>query len=405
MKNRNLDWIILSGPRTSNPDIRYFIGQAHISHPILIKKLNNENIIIYNSIERGEIERFGLSGIDTEDILSRNTIKTASSQLDKTIMFYGEIFKRFDIKGRGAFYGIDNIHKFFILQREIIKEFQDIKIIESFGNDIFQNIRETKDNCEIKFIRDVVKRTCHIFERIGEFFKSKKRKSGFLINENNEKITIGDLRRFVHIEFAKNDLTPVETQIISMGYDAAIPHSAGNDASDIEEGKTIVLDIFPRCIKTGYYADITRTICIGRAPEKTREIYENVKKAQEIAIGQINAGCSISRPVNAVIDYFEEKKYPTQRKTPRTISGFAHSLGHGLGLELHEKPAMSLFNENADEDVFKPGMVFTIEPGLYFPDEEIGIRLEDVCIINEKGEIEVLSQLPKVFEIFPEEIK
>ena len=84
-----------------------------------------------------------------------------------------------------------------------------------------------------------------------------------------------------------------------------------------------------------------------------------------------------------VCDFFEGKGYPTTRSDPRTLSGYVHGLGHGVGLEIHEKPSFQL--TPANEDLIEGGDIVTIEPGLYFPDREIGVRIEDTFVVREDG--------------------
>jgi Xaa-Pro aminopeptidase len=94
-----------------------------------------------------------------------------------------------------------------------------------------------------------------------------------------------------------------------------------------------------------------------------------------------------------VLDFYEEKGYPTLRKDPRTNSGYVHSLGHGVGLDLHESPRLSDFSKS--DEPLQPGYVFTVEPGLYFPDEGMGVRIEDVVAVRSDGTIENLTDVPK----------
>ena len=91
-------------------------------------------------------------------------------------------------------------------------------------------------------------------------------------------------------------------------------------------------------------------------------------------------------------DHFESLGYPTLRTDTRTEKGYVHSLGHGLGLELHERPRVSHITR--EPDILQPGFVFTVEPGLYFPKDEIGVRIEDVVVVWENGTIENLTTIP-----------
>ena len=105
-------------------------------------------------------------------------------------------------------------------------------------------------------------------------------------------------------------------------------------------------------------------------------------------------------PDEVVSDFFENAGFSTLRDNPATREGYVHSLGHGLGLELHEKPGISSLNP--DKSRFLPGMVFTLEPGLYFPDQSIGVRIEDVFVLKDDDTLGILSDIPRTLEVIPE---
>ncbi|HLV43487.1 MAG TPA: M24 family metallopeptidase, partial [Aggregatilineales bacterium] len=90
-------------------------------------------------------------------------------------------------------------------------------------------------------------------------------------------------------------------------------------------------------------------------------------------------------------DFFEERGHPTIRTAPGTEQGYVHSLGHGLGLQIHSRPRLSAVST----DVIKPRQVLTIEPGLYYPDEGYGVRVEDTVFIDDSGEVHSLTPFPK----------
>ena len=94
----------------------------------------------------------------------------------------------------------------------------------------------------------------------------------------------------------------------------------------------------------------------------------------------------------AVQDYFESLGHPTLRNTPGTNVGYVHSLGHGVGLNIHESPRIA---HNVKEDVFAAGNVITIEPGLYYPEQGFGVRVEDLLIVTPRGELVSLTDMPK----------
>ena len=91
-------------------------------------------------------------------------------------------------------------------------------------------------------------------------------------------------------------------------------------------------------------------------------------------------------------DLFEEMGHPTLRSNPTTLEGYVHSLGHGLGLHVHEMPFSG--STATEQEKLVPGAVFTIEPGLYYPDKGMGVRLEDTYFVSEQGTIEKVVDFP-----------
>jgi Xaa-Pro aminopeptidase len=162
-----------------------------------------------------------------------------------------------------------------------------------------------------------------------------------------------------------------------------VPHNSGRDREAVTLGKTIVFDIFPRERGGGYFFDFTRTICFGYAPDYVKAIYRLVTEAQDYAFSLFQAGKRCSEIGRAVCRFFEKAGHKTLLTDPKTQVGYCHSLGHGLGLNIHESPSFSLFGTN--KDVVQRGHVFTNEPGLYYPQKGFGVRLEDVVFINKKG--------------------
>ncbi|MHC1581781.1 MAG: M24 family metallopeptidase [Candidatus Syntropharchaeia archaeon] len=175
-----------------------------------------------------------------------------------------------------------------------------------------------------------------------------------------------------------------EEPIVACGRDGADPHCTGSGPLYADE--PIVIDIFPYLKTERYHSDMTRTVLKGEAKKEVSEMYEAVLNAQKSAISIIREGVTCSEVHNRVCDVFEEMGYDTIRKNAKI--GFIHSTGHGIGLQLHEKP-----NLGENEYVLRKGNVVTVEPGLYYPDLG-GVRIEDVVVIRKKG-CEVLGRFKK----------
>jgi len=178
--------------------------------------------------------------------------------------------------------------------------------------------------------------------------------------------------------------------IVAGGRQACDPHERGY--GPLRAHELIIIDIFPRSQKTGYFGDITRTVVRGRAGEAARKLYATVFEAQKIAFKKVRARTPTADVHRAVQDYFAGHGYPTGRRNGR-MEGFFHGTGHGLGLEIHESPRLGA----GSGGLLQAGHVVTVEPGLYYP-EIGGVRLEDVALVTADG-ARNLTRFEKVLEL------
>ncbi|MEG1869610.1 MAG: Xaa-Pro peptidase family protein [Oscillospiraceae bacterium] len=169
--------------------------------------------------------------------------------------------------------------------------------------------------------------------------------------------------------------------LICFGANASDPHHAPNETA-IKSGDCAVLDLFTPINR--YWCDMTRTVFFESVGDEQRKVYELVRKANLAGIAKVRSGvplCEIDKAARAVI---EAGGYG---------SFFTHRLGHNIGLDCHEIPDVS----SASTAVAKPGMVFSIEPGIYLPGQ-FGVRIEDLVVVTEDG-CEVLNNAPKELQI------
>src|SRR2546421_11370302 len=175
--------------------------------------------------------------------------------------------------------------------------------------------------------------------------------------------------------------------IVAGGDQACDPHEGG--FGPLRADSLIILDIFPRDGKTGYWGDMTRTVVRGRASEQQRKLWEAVKAGQRLALKRIKAGVDGVSIHLAITELFERRGFPTEVRNGRRV-GFFHGTGHGLGLEIHEYPRLQ-------KVVLKDRQVVTVEPGLYYPGLG-GVRHEDVVVVTKTG-CKILSRFPNQLEI------
>lgn len=163
--------------------------------------------------------------------------------------------------------------------------------------------------------------------------------------------------------------------IVACGIQGADPHQAGH--GPLKAGQPLVIDIFPRVDRTGYHGDLTRTVVKGKPADIVGRAHQAVCAARDAVIEDVRPGTEAARLHEVAETVLVEHGFKTDLSVPR---GFFHGTGHGLGLEVHEAPRVS----RTSKAVLEPGHVFTVEPGLYYP-EWGGVRMEDVVVVTEDG--------------------
>lgn len=205
--------------------------------------------------------------------------------------------------------------------------------------------------------------------------------------------TSEDAHRIIDEVLAAHGCESPEGHIVASGEQAVEPHDRGT--GPIARGTAIVIDIFPRSKETGFFADMTRTVCIGPASPELRKLYATVVRAQDAAIALLKPG-AIGGDIQAAVEaVFADAGYHTSGKGKEFAfaEGFVHGVGHGVGKEVHEAPRIG----RKSADVLAEGDVVTVEPGLYYPHLG-GIRLEDMLLITASG-AQNLTSFPRVFEV------
>jgi len=169
----------------------------------------------------------------------------------------------------------------------------------------------------------------------------------------------------------------LDETIVACGADAADPHDRGH--GPLRPDEPIIVDIFPRSKSTGYHADMTRTFVVGDPDDTVSAWFDRTREALDAAVDAVEPGTTGAAVHDAVCDVYEDAGLPTLRSDPTTETGFIHSTGHGVGLDVHEQPRVA-----PDAGELRPGHVVTIEPGLYDPSVG-GVRIEDLVVVTEDG--------------------
>ena len=251
---------------------------------------------------------------------------------------------------------------------------------------LFWKDREFKSADELRVMSRALRITEKGMARAMEVLRAAKIGPGKQLRWSSQKLTSEILRAEIESAILRAGGLPANT-IVAGGGQACDPHERGT--GPLRANELIIVDIFPRDAKTGYFGDLTRTVVRGRASEEQRRLWATVRAGQTLALKAMRPGESGKTIHESVKQFFTEQGYPTEVRDKRW-TGFFHGTGHGLGLEIHEEPRFS-------KTVLKPGQVLTVEPGLYYPGLG-GVRQEDVVTVTKKG-IRMLSRFPKVLEL------
>jgi Xaa-Pro aminopeptidase len=230
---------------------------------------------------------------------------------------------------------------------------------------LVEQTRMVKDADEVEAIRAAVSAGARLFDRALEVLRP----------------GVREIEVAAEMEYAARragaDAMSFET-IIAAGARSALPHGR---ASGAVIGSGFVVCDFG-VILHGYCSDRTRTVFVGSAPEEARQLYAAVLEAQQAALAEVGSGVSVGQVDRAARKALQRKGLAKR---------FTHSTGHGVGLEIHEAPRVA----KGQQEILRPGMVITIEPGVYLPGKW-GVRIEDMVVVTERG-CEVLTPTQKEF--------
>jgi Xaa-Pro aminopeptidase len=232
-----------------------------------------------------------------------------------------------------------------------------------------EQLRAKKNEWEVGRIRAVQTATDLAMERAIRLIRNAKIRKGILF-QGAVPLSSEKVRAAMHRVLLDHGCLAIDT-IVACGEDTAVPHNIGSGA--LREGVPIVIDVFPMEEASGYYSDMTRTVCRGEPSPEIRDMYEAVRAAQDLAASRIRPGVSGEEVHSEVVDFFSERGYASGAK------GFVHNLGHGVGLEVHESPSLG-----PGGGILSRCNVVTNEPGLYYPGKG-GIRLEDTGLVTASG--------------------
>ena len=394
MTANNLDAVLITGAAQHNPAMVYMTGGAHLTSADVIKLRNAEPVLYCYPMERDEAARTGLSTRNLADYKFNDLLKEAGGDIAKaTANRYRLILNDLGFQeGRIGLYGMVEAGTGLAVFSALQQMLPGVTIVGEAGSSILLQAMMTKERAEVDRIRKMGKITTEVVGRVAAYLSSHPVHDNILVQEDGKPLTIGNVKSRINLWLAELGADNPEGTIFAIGRDAGVPHSSGTPTDHLRLGETIVFDIFPCEMGGGYYYDFTRTWCLGYASEAVLALYEDVLSVYQTIMSELKAGMPFNHYQKRTCDLFEAKGHPTIQNNPVTQEGYVHSLGHGIGLHVHELPRSG--QAAPDSESLIPGVVMTIEPGLYYPDRGMGVRLEDSVWVRPDGEFEVLAPYP-----------
>ncbi len=396
LKEGLFDALWVMGAMKNNADMVYFTGIQEVKSADLFR-LSGRQPVVYHatSMEREEAAKSGLEthAFDTELPLKGYLEKHSGNLTLAIAERYKDVFKKIGLlKGRIAVSGTAPLSTAYAIL-EIMKPMQpEMEFIGILKDSAIQKARMTKDPDEAARIRKMGKITTSVVSKVADYLTSRQVENNHLVDENGKPVTISLIKNLINQWLGELGADNPEETIFSIGRDAGIPHNTGNPDDRIELGKPIVFDIYPCEKGGGYFYDFTRTWCLGFAPDEVQELYDHVKTVFNEILGSLESGKHFKHYQEETCKIFSALGHRTIADKPDITEGYVHSIGHGLGLEVHENPFSGI--TSAESDLLVPGTVFTIEPGLYYPSKSMGVRIEDTVYLNPENQFEVMADFP-----------
>ncbi|MCS6835980.1 MAG: M24 family metallopeptidase [Anaerolineae bacterium] len=394
MAERKLDAILVGGGEQYN-DVRDYLSYgARITGGLIVKRRDHAPLLTVSGMELDEARKSGLECTTYAEMGFYDLLQETDDRLLVEARLWGRALARAGLeRGRVGLYGTDAIHVILALYQRLCAELPQYDFV---GDDhkisLFQAAFLTKDAEEMARVRSVAQRTDEVLRATWDFIaKHRAADDERVVDDQGQALTVGQVKSFVRAALLARGLEDTG-MIFAQGRDAGFPHSRGQDDQALKVGQAIVFDLFPRELGGGYHHDMTRTWCINFAPPAVQQAYDQVMQAFNRALEAYALGKPTHLLQEVVLDTFEAQGHPTLRSDPKTMCGYVHSLGHGLGLNVHERPSITHLRK---DDVFQVGNLITIEPGLYYPEDGYGVRVEDTFFIDESGALLSLTPFPK----------
>ena len=393
MQARNINALLVLGDAEHNPPMYYLTGGGHVNAATLIKPRDEEATLFCNDMEREEARNTGLK-TQVYSIYSLKKLHNEAKEKGTTplALRLQKMLTDCDVtEGRVGVYGHTDLSASFSMLLDAGKLMPKIDFIgETEMDSVFLQAMETKTEDEVARIRKMGEITTEVVGKVKSFLVHHAvNEDEVLIKEDSFPLLIGEVKAKINLWLAERGAENPEATIFSIGRDAGFPHSVGTPEDELRLGKTIIFDIFPCEAGGGYFYDFTRTWCLGYAPSAEQKLYDEVRDVYEQVEAKLESGMHFGELQKITCELFEAQGHATPLNTDAPQEGYVHSVGHGLGVNVHERPWARMKTKG---NTLQAGVVFTIEPGLYYPSKGMGVRIENTYYARPDGSFERLAE-------------
>lgn len=379
MKEPRTDALLIHADSESDPDMRW-ATRFTAPDPFLWFRKGRRSFMVVGALELGRARRTAAADvvIDLGAERAKLVRKSPRGAAPSTFDVYAAI-----LRGRGI-RSVTVPERFPAATLEHLRA-RGIRVAVREG--LFFPDRAVKTRDEVAAIRRAQAAAEAGVAKALDVLRASRARGGFL-RWNGERVTSELLRTTCEIEFLRMGCLGQHT-IVASGEQCVDPHDSGS--GPIRPHTTIIFDVFPREVRTGYFADMSRTVVRGKPRREHRELYDMVRRGQEWGISQVKEGVNGRTVHDGIRKMFDDAGYRTGPRDGK-MEGFFHGTGHSLGLAIHEPPGIG-----ARDEILPAGAVVTVEPGLYYPGIG-GVRLEDMVRVTKSG-CENLTGFPKSLEL------
>jgi len=364
------------------PDLNlyYLTRFLPLGPAVYLKKVNQDPlmIVIPSEVQRAQNESLVRNVHSFFDYEYISIVKSASDQRIGLIKFVAAVAKKeLDIKE--FIYVPPNLP---VIVADILRH-EGLKVTPQF--DVLEKARETKEPDETETIQTVQKTAEKAMIKAIETIKNSEtgpnKTLQHLEDGKKKTLTVGKIRSVINQVFGEENVVAEEGETqIAAGLKSADSDYAGEPQDTLKANQPIVLDFFPKSAKRLYHTDTARTILKGKASKQIKDMFETVVQTKDAMIDAMKARASTADIENLCFNLLEKAGYETMRNGKQITKGLLHAVGHGVGLDSNERPAISSFNKYQ----LKEHNVVTAELGLYDPNIG-GVRIEDILEITKTG--------------------